>query len=378
MRIVYCTDSICYPGGIQTVTIAKANALAEIDGNEVWIVVTDNKRKTVAKVSEKVHVVDLDVNYYEDDWKGYFYVLKGIFVKRKLHKKRLAEFLQRIQPDVVISTGTSEKYFLPTLTIESQPGFIREIHCYSTYRYLLAKTWFDRLMAFAGSLYDYKWKIRKYDRIVLLVDEDKNDNWKGNPKAVSIFNPITKTSKSVSNSTNKIAVSAGRLVHQKNFEEMIEVWKSVVDRHPDWILQIWGNGALETKLQQLIDENQLGRNVQLMGYSNNVIEEMSKASIFLLTSHVEGFSLVLLEAMSVGVAPVAYACKAGPSDIINSKDCGILVRQYDKETMTDAICILIEDEDKRREMGKAAKLRSADFAPEKIAAKWMTLFNELR
>ena len=45
-RIVYCTNSICHPGGIQTVTITKANALAEIAGNEVWIVVTDNQRAT--------------------------------------------------------------------------------------------------------------------------------------------------------------------------------------------------------------------------------------------------------------------------------------------------------------------------------------------
>lgn len=45
MKIVYCTDSICHPGGIQMVTIAKANALAKIPSNEVYIVVTDNKSK---------------------------------------------------------------------------------------------------------------------------------------------------------------------------------------------------------------------------------------------------------------------------------------------------------------------------------------------
>ena len=64
MKIVYCTDTICYPGGIQRVTIAKANALADLPGNEVWIVVTDNKRLTpVLPVSEKVSVVDLRIDY---------------------------------------------------------------------------------------------------------------------------------------------------------------------------------------------------------------------------------------------------------------------------------------------------------------------------
>ena len=45
MKIAYCTDSICYAGGIQRVTIAKANKLAL--KNEVWIIVTDNKDKPV-------------------------------------------------------------------------------------------------------------------------------------------------------------------------------------------------------------------------------------------------------------------------------------------------------------------------------------------
>ena len=108
MKIVYCTDSICYPGGIQTITIVKANALANIPGNEVWIVVTDNKQSPL-KPLVGVKLVDLDVNYFADDWKGYFYVVKNILLKRRIHKKRLRKVLDDIQPDVVISTGTSEK-----------------------------------------------------------------------------------------------------------------------------------------------------------------------------------------------------------------------------------------------------------------------------
>lgn len=76
MKIAYCTDSICYAGGIQRVTIAKANKLAL--KNEVWIIVTDNKDKPVFPLSTKVHLVNCDINYFEDDWKSRFYILKGI------------------------------------------------------------------------------------------------------------------------------------------------------------------------------------------------------------------------------------------------------------------------------------------------------------
>lgn len=79
MKIAYCTDSICYAGGIQRVTIAKANKLAL--KNEVWIIVTDNKDKPVFPLSTKVHLVNCDINYFEDDWKSRFIYWKVLSIK---------------------------------------------------------------------------------------------------------------------------------------------------------------------------------------------------------------------------------------------------------------------------------------------------------
>ncbi|MBR6621513.1 MAG: glycosyltransferase family 4 protein, partial [Bacteroides sp.] len=90
MKIAYCLNSIRYLGGIQKVTIVKANALSEIPENEVYIIVTDNKEGVLLEpLSPKVKLIDLDINYYEDDYKSRWNVLKGIFIKRREHKKRL-------------------------------------------------------------------------------------------------------------------------------------------------------------------------------------------------------------------------------------------------------------------------------------------------
>ena len=76
MRIVYCLNSIRYLGGIQRVTIVKANALADISDNEVYIIVSDNRGgRIVHPLSPKVHLIDLAVNYYQDDWKSKWHVL---------------------------------------------------------------------------------------------------------------------------------------------------------------------------------------------------------------------------------------------------------------------------------------------------------------
>ena len=188
MKIVYCTDTVCYPGGIQRVTIAKANALADIEGNKVWIAVTDNQYpEPVSPISEKVSLVDLGVRYYADDWKSRWNVLKGIFVKRNVHRRRLRDLLNRINPDIVVSTGTSEKYFLPCLRISSSPVFIREIHFSKDYRMRAARGWFDRILARLGDIADYHFNIQQYDRIVLLTEEDRLLHWKQDDCLVVAF-----------------------------------------------------------------------------------------------------------------------------------------------------------------------------------------------
>lgn len=88
MKIVYCLNSIRYLGGIQRVTVTKANALADVPGNEVYVVVTDNKVGAIVQpLSPKVHLIDLEINHYEGDTeRSTFGNLLVSIHKRRLHK----------------------------------------------------------------------------------------------------------------------------------------------------------------------------------------------------------------------------------------------------------------------------------------------------
>lgn len=377
MRIVYCTDSMCYLGGIQNVTIAKANALAKVEGNEVWIVVADGKYPPLAPLYD-VHFVNLDVNYCEDDWKGFFFVLKGFFVKRSIHKHRLWKKLNEIKPDIVISTGTSEKFFLPTLKICSHPCFVREIHFTSNYRVLYSQNVWEKLMGYVGFWYDFRWKIKKYDQIVLLTEEDRERYWKGNQKVIVIPNPVISECSRVSCLDETMVVAAGRFVPVKNFEALIRIWSAVVVKHPDWKLKIYGEGCQETVLRRLIKSLSLEGKVFLMGRTSAVLEKMADASMFVLTSMVEGFGLVLIEAMSVGLPVVSYACPCGPSDIIADGENGYLIPVGDERMFVERVCSLIEDKEKRISLGRKGKEMSAQYNVDKIRDRWMSLFEELR
>lgn len=378
VKIVYCTDTVCCPGGTQMITMVKASALAEVNGFEVWIVVTDNKGKPIFPISDKVHLVDLDVNYYEYDWKGTAYWLWSKVAKGCLHRKRLRALLESVAPDYVISTGTSEKFFLPYLKVTSDPVYIREFHFDKWFRLRAATSFIAKMCAIFVNMYDYMWKIKSYDAIVVLTEEDKTLNWKGWKNVYVIPNPLTKQYTSVSTLKNKVVVAVGRLVPQKNLASLIRVWRKVADVHPDWILQIWGNGSLHDELENQIVEQKLYGKVMLMGYADDVMEKMSRASVFALSSSYEGFGLVIVEAMSVGVPVVSYACPAGPRDIIEDGADGFLVNNGDEDTFADKICYLIEHEEERARMGKMALAKSKKYDVDIIVKKWVDFFNEMK
>lgn len=377
MKIVYCTDSICYLGGIQNVTITKANGLAQM-GHQVWIIVTDNKYPPLHSVDPKVQVINLDINYFEDDWKSKFYVIKSILIKRKKHKKAIAKVLNDINPDIIISTGTSEKNFLPNIRLNSTPIFIREIHFQKGYRLSHARSLFEKIMAIIGNWYDYSWNINKYDQIVILTNEDKELNWKNNSKVSVISNPVTfDTNIKTAPLTNKKIITAGRLVYQKNHKSLINAWKIVDQKHPDWQLEIWGDGALKNELSKQINTLGLNNKVLLMGYTNDIISRMLQASGCVLSSLYEGISLVLIEAMSCGLPIVSYACQCGPKDLIEHGKNGFLCEVNDETKLAEYICSIIADDKLRIRMGQASKKKSEEFRIEKIATQWINLFQTL-
>lgn len=376
MKIVFCLNSISEIGGIATVTVAKANALAEISGNEIFICVSDHKENELAnRVSPKVKIVDLDIRYYRDDWKSKWHVIKGIIIKRKKHKKALKIFIDKIRPDIVISVGQSEKYFLPE--IKGPAKAIREFHYPANYRSLTARGSWDRMKAWLVNVYDYGWKIKNYDRVVVLTNEDKLLNWTYNKKVSVIPNPVTFRSVETTGGFSKKIITLGRLVDEKNQISLINAFSKVVKRHPDWTLEIFGEGCLRNSLQKEIETKGLSDNVKLTGSHPDPWELYLDSSIFVLSSKFEGFGLVLIEAMECGVPTVSYDCHFGPKEIITDGVDGFLVPLGDEDILAEKICYLIEHPEERIKMGRAAKAKADNYSSNKIAAQWMSLFNSL-
>ena len=118
--------------------------------------------------------------------------------------------------------------------------------------------------------------------------------------------------------------------------------------------------------------------VLLKGYTNEILQKMSEASVFCLSSKFEGFGLVIVEAMSVGLPVVSYMCPCGPGDIVADGKDGFLIPMGNETLFAERICTLIEDEALRVEMGRNAFKSSERYQIDKIIEMWMSLFHQLR
>lgn len=380
MKIAYVLDDLDAAGGIQAVTRAKASALAAIPGNELVLVTANDSRRTASSLPAGVNVVHLGVNYYEDDWKGFLYVLKGILVRRRRHAEALGKVLDELRPDIVVSVGQSEKFMIPRLSRGKPWKTVREFHYSGTYRKDYARLQGGicaRAVAAVSDFYEFGLGKGSYDATVVLTRQDREENWEGKTGVHVIPNPCIWSPERSSSLDRPKAVAVGRLVPVKGFDLLINAWEKVAAVHPEWVLEIWGDGPEREPLEHLIREKGLQKNVLLGGVAQDVRKKLLQSSMLVFSSLFEGFGMVLVEAMACGVPCVAFECPCGPRDVISPEEDGLLVLPGDTDGLARAVIRLVEQPELRIRMGKAARGKAAHYALDAIAARWMDLFREL-
>lgn len=378
MKILYCINSLKNPGGMERVLINKANYFVKNYNYDISILTTNqNNQKIFYKnINTKIKFYDLGINYDLDYNKSFFNRIIPFLKKQYIHREKLKKFLYNNKFDVVISLGCEETFFLPVIKDGSKK--IREVHFNKEYRKILVKS-FNKSFMYKIKAYFDTWReeklINKYDEFVVLTNEDK-ELW-NNKKVRVIPNSLTFKSEKISNLGNKKIISVGRLDGQKGYDLLIKVWKKVIKKSPDWILEIYGEGADRKKLEKQIKENNLENSLSLKGTINNIQDKYLESSIYVMSSRYEGMPMVLLEAMSYGLPVVSFDCKCGPKDIIKNGKSGYLCKSYDVNEMAEKIEKLIMDEESRKKMGVIAKKISLNYSENKIMKKWKELFEKL-
>ena len=189
-----------------------------------------------------------------------------------------------------------------------------------------------------------------------------------------IPNPVTELDGGVADGSAKVVVAAGRLNTQKGFDLLVEAWRPVATRHPDWTLRIYGSGPERAALERAA----AGLPVELPGRTDALGAAMAAGSLFALSSRWEGFGLVLVEAMGKGLPVVSFDCPRGPSDIVSPGEDGLLVPPEDVPGLTAALLELIEDPPRRARMAAAARETARRYEPAAVVPHWDALLRDLQ
>ncbi|MFR9211411.1 MAG: glycosyltransferase [Intestinibacter bartlettii] len=211
------------------------------------------------------------------------------------------------------------------------------------------------------------------DKIICVSNDCKDSFLKLYPeykeKIKVIYNLLNKSKilklgnkKEVNLPSYNYILSIGRLTKEKRFDRLIKAYKLLVDKGIKQDLIILGEGNLKTSLENLVDELDLKERVFFPGFTKNPYYWIKNSDLFVLASDLEGFSLVVAEAMILGKAIVSTDC-VGPTELLGNGEYGI-VTQRDKESLKCGIESLLLDEEKKFLYEKKALERSKIFNKE--------------
>lgn len=371
---IYITALHLLHGGVEMSISLIANALVE-KGYEVEILCSYNLGEPSYSIDPKVKITYLtDLKPNKDEFKAavkeknIINILKeGLYSARVLREKKssMAKAIKNIENGTILSTRNEHSVLLSKYGKE-QINKVAQLH--HDHR-------------FDGNLIkDFQNNYSNIDYFVLLTEllrDEVEEMLKGhNDKTRCLCIPNFLEEEKIENlHKEKQVVAVGRLHSVKGFDRLLDIWAIASKECPEWKLKIIGGGEEEASIKKKINELDLSNSVKLTGMLNHeeTMKEMSKSSIFAMTSHSEGFPFVLIEALMCSTPIVAFDVRVGPRAIIEDGKEGYLIPDKELEKYANQLIKLMKDENLRNELSQNAKVKSKEFMKDKILEKWIEI-----
>ena len=173
-------------------------------------------------------------------------------------------------------------------------------------------------------------------------------------------------------------VAMGRLVHAKQFQQLIQAFAMVAEQYPEWTLHIYGEGPERDKLEQRAELAGVKDRVFLPGKTTTPWQSLAEAQLFVLTSAYEGFPNVLLEAMTLGLPCVTVDCPSGPKELSQNGHDAVLVPLDDPAALEQALSELMSDSRLRGLLAQRAAVSVRErFGMEQVLEQWDQVFEQV-
>lgn len=357
MRLMFFISSL-EGGGAERVMSILCNELVDRD-HEVYLA-TNKKIPFAYELDNRITTLEL----YPDSFSQLNKIIRWV----KLYI-RIRSLVKEVKPDII----TSFMYGLNVHVILATLGIKIPLVASEHTSFHISHNWFKYFSRFyVNKLATHTILLTEYDSS-FIGNKLKNKIVIPNPLSFPIIEEIKERRKNV--------LAAGSIDRWsgKGFDTLIKVWGKVSQKHPDWILEIAGNGTEESfsHLKSVVKEVNVDNTVVFLGFQKEMDKLLQSSSIFVLSSKFEGFGMVLTEAMSQGCACISFDCIAGPSEIITHDVSGLLVEDQNMEEMEIMLDQLIADENLRNRLSEGAVKEAERFTPKVIVDKWEGMFKTL-
>lgn len=197
-------------------------------------------------------------------------------------------------------------------------------------------------------------------------------------KITSILNPLTSDSLQPFYDTaakEKVLLYVGRLSHTKNVDLILKAWNKIASRHPDWSLEIAGDGDEKARLVSLVEQARIPR-VRFHGQVSNLAPLYSRAEYLLLASDTESFSCVVLESMAYGCHPIVFDYPSAPI-VIPDAQLGTRVAKHSAAALACAITGAISTGVSNRDVMQKVAEHLRQFDMDKLVDHWQALLERV-
>ena len=250
-------------------------------------------------------------------------------------------------------------------------------------RMLVYPLWKRRVVKGAGKMYAVNYDAS--DKCVMLSSNDwptlgyylKRDV---SEKCVTIHNPLTfdtvETTECLCHKKKNVLIVSRLNNFEKRLDRALKIWKKIEDDgFGEWHLYIVGWGLQENMLHNLAQKLKL-KNVHFEGRQPSE-PYYRDASLFMMTSAVEGWGLTLTESMQTGVVPIAFDSFPALDDIITDGYDGWIIRDNDLDAYAACMEELMHNREERERIARNGLMSCKRFEIDKIVAQWVKLIENL-
>ncbi|MBO9130003.1 glycosyltransferase family 4 protein [Bacillus sp. 165] len=171
-----------------------------------------------------------------------------------------------------------------------------------------------------------------------------------------------------------VITCVAELCSRKNQLYLLEAWKELSTMHKHIHLLLVGDGGMETELTEFANNKGL-RNVHFAGYRTGIPSIISSSDIMTLVSKQEGLPRCIMEAMACSKPSVVTNVR-GSRDLVEHGVTGYVVELDDKEQLVQSFHALIQDKEKRIQMGQAAFEKIQGYALQNVSGQLDSIYRK--